>query len=75
MMSSILHSRMLDDEQEKIPSALAEYYKQVDGWNEKDVLQFAVTALNPTDADIKLQFLENQVKHFEKRITVTNSVA
>ena len=57
---------MLDDEQEKKLSALAEHYKRINGWNEKDVLQFAVTALNPTDADIKLQFLENQVKQVEK---------
>ena len=57
---------MLDDEQEKKLSALAEYYKRINGWNEKDVLQFAVTALNSTDADIKLQFLENQAKQLEK---------
>ena len=36
---------MLDDEQEKKLSALAEYYKRINGWNEKDVLQFACSTI------------------------------
>lgn len=35
---------IIEDEQQERLSALAERYEKVNGWNEKEILQFAVAA-------------------------------
>lgn len=46
-----------DGQQEKL-TALAERYKKINGWDEKEILQFAVTATSKEDIETKLRFLE-----------------
>ena len=53
-----------NDAQERL-SALAERYKKINGWNEKEILQFAVAATSKTDIEQKLQFLEEYICHIE----------
>ncbi len=52
------------DAQERL-SALAERYKKINGWNEKEILQFAVAATSKADIEQKLQFLEEYISHIE----------
>ena len=40
---------VLEDEYVEKLAAMAERYKKVNGWSEKDMLQFAVTALIRSD--------------------------
>ncbi len=54
-----------NDAQERL-SALAERYKEINGWNEKEILQFAVAATSKTDIELKLQFLEEYITHIEE---------
>lgn len=55
----------LEDEAYERFSALAERFNKVKGWNEKNVLQFAVTATCKEDIEAKLQFLESQIVSLE----------
>lgn len=57
---------ILEDEQEEKLLVLTERYRRINDWNEKDLLQFAVTALNRLDMDKKLQFLENRLNQLEE---------
>ena len=57
---------IIEDEQQEKLLALAERYEKVNGWNEKDILQFAVTATFKDDIETKLQFLENVIVKLEK---------
>lgn len=57
---------ILEDEQYKRLSQLAERYEKIKGWNEKEMLQFAVNATAKTDIDDKVRFLETQIIQFEK---------
>lgn len=45
---------------------LAKRFQRVNGWNEKEMLQFAVTATNSVDLDRKLNFLEHIIEDLEK---------
>lgn len=54
-----------DDAQERL-SELAKRYKKINGWNEKDILQFAVAATNKSDIEIKLRFLEECITELEQ---------
>jgi len=64
----------LEDEQQKRLSNLAEKYKSYNNWNEKDLLQFALTTLanNSNTVEMMLKFLElkleqiNETKNAEK---------
>lgn len=58
---------VIDDEQQQRLLALAERYKKVNGWNEKEMLQFAVTATSKSDIEAKIQFLENDIVKLEKK--------
>lgn len=57
---------MVEEKAYKRLSVLAERYEKVKGWNEKEMLQFAVSAMNAADIEAKLQFLEKQVVLLEK---------
>lgn len=57
---------MIEANQEKKLSALAKRFQKVNGWNEKEMLQFAVTATNRVDLDRKLNFLEHIIEDIEK---------
>lgn len=57
---------MIEANQEKKLSALAKRFQKVNGWNEKEMLQFAVTATNRVDLDRKLNFLERIIEDLEK---------
>lgn len=56
---------ILEDEAYSRLSALAERYQKINGWNEKDMLQFAVSATSKEDIEAKLRFLENQIIQIE----------
>lgn len=60
---------LLDNEQQKRLSGLAEKYKPYNGWDEKDLLQFALTALtnNGNSVDMMLEFLEVKLEQLEKK--------
>lgn len=57
---------IVEDGQQERLSALAERYEKVNGWNEKEILQFAVTATSKDDLETKLQFLEKEIVKLEK---------
>lgn len=57
---------IIEDGQRKRLSELAERFKRINGWNEKEMLQFAVTATQQVDIDMKLQFLEGIIRDLEK---------
>lgn len=57
---------IIEDEQQERLSALAERYEKVNGWNEKEILQFAVAATSKEEMESKLQFLENEIVKMEK---------
>ena len=55
-----------EDEYVEKLAAMAERYKKVNGWSEKDMLQFAVTALIRSDMQRILNFLEVEINRLEK---------
>lgn len=57
---------IIEDEQQERLSALAERYEKVNGWNEKEILQFAVAATSKEEMESKLQFLEKEIVKMEK---------
>lgn len=57
---------IVDDAQQKKLSALADRYKRINGWSEKEILQFAVAAASKDDIEAKLRFLENDIVRLEK---------
>ncbi len=58
---------IVEDEKNKRLSELAERYAKVKGWNEEDLLQFAVTSTSKDDIEEKLLFLEEQIAFFEEK--------
>ncbi len=56
---------IIDDRQQEKLSALAERYQKINGWNEQEILQFAVAATSKSDIETKLQFLENEAARLE----------
>jgi len=57
---------VIEDYQQKAFFELAERFRKVNGWNEKEMLQFAVTAMNQIDLELKLKFLEGIIEDLEK---------
>lgn len=53
---------IVEGSQKERLSELARRFRDINGWNEKQLLQFAVTAMHKEDLDAKLQFLENILK-------------
>ena len=56
---------IIEDYQQKRLSELAERFRKINGWNEKEMLQFAVTATNQVDLDMKFKFLESLLTDLE----------
>ena len=54
-----------DDAQERL-SELAKRYEKINGWNDKDILQFAVAATSKSDIEMKLRFLEGCIAGLEQ---------
>lgn len=57
---------IIEGNQQKRFSELAERFKRINGWNEKEMLQFAVTATGQADLEMKLKFLEGIIADLEK---------
>ena len=57
---------IVEDEANERLSKLAERYEKIKGWNEKEILQFAVAATSKNDIETKLKFLEEQIVPLEK---------
>lgn len=57
---------IVEDETNERLSKLAERYEKIKGWNEKEILQFAVAATSKNDIETKLKFLEEQIVPLEK---------
>ena len=57
---------IVEDETNERLSKLAERYEKIKGWNEKEILQFAVAATSKTDIEAKLNFLEEQIVPLEE---------
>lgn len=57
---------MIEHKQQKRLSEIAGKFKEMNGWNEKEMLQFAVTATNQTDLEAKMSFLEGIIADWEK---------
>ncbi len=57
---------IVEDNQQKRLSELAERFKKINGWNEKEMLQFAITATSQTDLEMKFKFLEGIIADLEK---------
>ena len=63
-MKSIELTHIIDNkEQEEKLSKLAQRYKAINGWSEKDILQFAVNAMPLTK--IWLEFMEMKADELE----------
>ena len=61
----IMH--IIDNEElEERPKKLAERYKLINGWTEKDILQFAVNAMPLTK--VWLEFMEMKADELENSI-------
>lgn len=58
---------IVEDETNVRLSKLAERYEKVNGWNEKEILQFAVAATSKNDIEEKLKFLEGQIVTLEEK--------
>ena len=56
---------IVEDEENERLSKLAERYGKINGWNEKEILQFAVTATSKSDIEVKLHFLEEYITKVE----------
>lgn len=57
---------VIEARQQKRLSELAIRFHRVNGWTEKDMLQFAITATSQADLDMKFQFLEGIIADLEK---------
>ena len=57
---------IVEDSQEERLAALAKRFGKVNGWGEKDILQFAVAAVHKAEIEAKLDFLENVIEGMEK---------
>lgn len=55
-----------DEQQEEKLSALAKRFEKINGWSEKEILQFAVIATSKRNIETKLQFLEYAIANLEK---------
>ncbi len=56
---------IIEDYQQRRLSELAESFRKRNGWSEKEMLQFAVTATNQIDLDTKFRFLESILADLE----------
>ena len=56
---------IVEDDAQKRLSELAKRYEKINGWNEKDLLQFAVAATSKGDIEVKLRFLEDCINEIE----------
>ena len=56
---------IVEDDAQKRLSELAKRYEKINGWNEKDLLQFAVAATSKSDIEVKLRFLEEYITEVE----------
>ena len=59
-------THIVEDEANERLSKLAERYEKIKGWNEKEILQFAVAATSKNDIETKLKFLEEQIVPLEE---------
>lgn len=57
---------IIEGSQQKRLSELAERFQRINGWTEKEVLQFAVIATSQDDIEAKLKFLEGIIENYEK---------
>ena len=57
---------IIEEHQEKRLAELAERFRKINGWNEKEMLQFAVMATNEVDIAMKFDFLEKLVTDLER---------
>ena len=56
---------IVEEEAQERLSKLAKRYEKINGWNEKDLLQFAVAATSKSDIEVKLRFLEEYITEVE----------
>lgn len=56
---------ILDDEQEKRLEKLEKQFKKINGWNKKDIMQFAIVALR-SNVEISLEFVEIKVQQIKQ---------
>lgn len=58
----------LEDDQQQRLSALAERYKKINDWDEKSLLQFALTTLtnNTNNIEMMLKYLEIKIEQLEE---------
>ena len=57
---------IVEGEAEERLSALAERYKKINGWNKREILQYAIAANYQSDIEWKLQFLEKEIIQLEQ---------
>ncbi|MBD5451914.1 MAG: hypothetical protein HDR25_04670 [Lachnospiraceae bacterium] len=58
---------VVEEHQRKPLSELAKRFRKVNGWDEKQMLQFALSATNQADLELKLKFLERIIEDLEKK--------
>lgn len=57
---------IIEDEYEERLEQIAKRFQKINGWDEKEILQFAVGALIKPDIEFKLDFLEKTINQLEK---------
>lgn len=57
---------ILNDEQEKRLNKLEEKFKQINGWDKQDILQFGMSAMTK-NVDISLLFMEMKAEQLDQK--------
>lgn len=65
-MESYEVTYILETEAANQLSELAKRYYKINGWREREILQFAIVATAKGDIEIKLKFLESIIEQLEK---------
>ena len=76
-MSSYKLDYTLGIDQQKTLSALARRCREINGWGEQELLQYAATANSKAEIEMKLQFLQKAVTLLEdenKKETLKNQL-
>ena len=59
---------IVEGKQQELPSALADRFQKVNGWNEKEILQFAVAATSKNNIETQPRFLENEIVNLKRTL-------
>lgn len=59
---------VLEDEQEKRLEKLEEQFRQINGWNKQEIIQFGIGALCVSNIETMLTFMESKANQLEQKV-------